>query len=89
MAILIYLILFIASTVAQDRTTAVTAACDRMEKLKSYHFAITVKIGDTVKPVSEEEVFTADVAHVRSKGVGTARKGDVSFMKLGEGKWTA
>ena len=82
-----YLLIALVLLQQDDKKKDLKEACDKMDKLKSYHFSVKVTVGGEEKGTFEGEYFAPEAIHVRTEKGETARNGDKKMMKLKDEEW--
>jgi hypothetical protein len=80
MKILLALLVLVPQTGKKD----LKRSCDRMERLKSYHFLVTLETNGEKKTIMEGDYFAPDAVHLKIGEVEAARKGDKTLVKKGD-----
>ena len=79
--------MILAPVLARDPKKDILEACDRMDRVPSYHFSVKIVQGGKEKGSFEGEVFSQGVFHVRSEKGESLRAGDRRFLKARDGEW--
>jgi hypothetical protein len=70
----------------QDQKKDLKDVNEKMAKLKSYHFKVTVTLADEVKLAYEGEFFAPGLTHARFEKAEVARHGEKRMVKK-DGEW--
>jgi hypothetical protein len=73
--------------VPQETAKELKAACDKMDKAKSYHFTLKVLQEGKDKSAVEGEYFAPGILHIRSDKGETVKTEDKKYAKKGE-EWS-